>query len=259
MPDDQTQPEAATPEAIGVRSVGVVGAGQMGNGIAHVFALAGYDVCVADVSQDALDRARGLIERNMERQVSRGKIGAQAKAEAMGRIRTTLKLAELGPSDLVIEAATERESVKTAIFEDLQPHLKPETILTSNTSSISITRLASPHRPAGTVHGLPLHEPRAGDAARRADPRHRHRAGGLPDLPPDRGEPGQDGRERRGLPGLHRQPHPDADDQRGGLHALRGRGHRDLDRHLDEARRQPPDGAAWSSPTSSGSTPAWRS
>ena len=144
MPDDLKPQEApVTPETIGVRSVGVIGAGQMGNGIAHVFSLAGYDVCVADVSQDALDRARGLIDRNMERQVSRGKIGAQAKAEAMGRIRTTLKLAELGPSDLVIEAATERESVKTAIFEDLQPHLKPETILTSNTSSISITRLAS--------------------------------------------------------------------------------------------------------------------
>ena len=115
----------------------------MGNGIAHVFALAGYDVVMSDVSQDALDRARGLIDRNMERQVSRGKITAGAKAEAMGRIRATLKLAEVGPSDLVIEAATERESVKNAIFEDLQPHLKPDTILTSNTSSISITRLAS--------------------------------------------------------------------------------------------------------------------
>ena len=144
MPDDQQPQEApATPEATAVRSVGVIGAGQMGNGIAHVFALAGYDVTMSDVSQDALDRARGLIDRNLERQVSRERITAEVKAEAIGRIRGTLKLAELGQSDLVIEAATERESVKTAIFEDLQPHLKPGTILTSNTSSISITRLAS--------------------------------------------------------------------------------------------------------------------
>ena len=144
MPDDLKAQEApATPEAIGVRSVGVIGAGQMGNGIAHVFAVAGYDVTMSDVSQEALDRARGLIDRNLERQVSRERITADAKAEALGRIRGTLKLAELGQSDLVIEAATERESVKTAIFEDLTPHLKPETILTSNTSSISITRLAS--------------------------------------------------------------------------------------------------------------------
>ena len=126
-----------------VQSVGVIGAGQMGNGIAHVFAIAGYDVLLTDISQDALDKAIALIDRNLERQVSRDKITAQVKATAMGHISTTLKLADLGQCDLVIEAATERETVKQAIFEDLVPHLKPETILTSNTSSISITRLAS--------------------------------------------------------------------------------------------------------------------
>ncbi|MFC2969800.1 3-hydroxybutyryl-CoA dehydrogenase [Acidimangrovimonas pyrenivorans] len=126
-----------------IKSVGIVGAGQMGNGIAHVFALAGYDVLLNDISQEGLDKALALIDRNMERQVSRDKISAEDKAAALGRIRTTLTLADLGPTDLVIEAATERETVKQAIFEDLQPHLKPETILTSNTSSISITRLAS--------------------------------------------------------------------------------------------------------------------
>ena len=145
MPDDlSTQDRTATgAQATGVRSVGVVGAGQMGNGIAHVFAVAGYDVTMADVSQDALDLARALIERNLDRQVARERMTHEAKAEAMGRIRTTLKLAEVGPSDLVIESATEREDVKNAIFAELLPHLKPETILTSNTSSISITRLAS--------------------------------------------------------------------------------------------------------------------
>ncbi|MBF9044409.1 3-hydroxybutyryl-CoA dehydrogenase [Rhodobacterales bacterium HKCCE4037] len=126
-----------------IQSIGIVGAGQMGNGIAHVCALAGYDVVLSDVSQDALNAATALIDKNLERQVGREKIDAAEKDAAMGRIRTTLKLADVGPTDLIIEAATERETVKQAIFEDLLPHLKPNTILTSNTSSISITRLAS--------------------------------------------------------------------------------------------------------------------
>ncbi|MCA2014335.1 3-hydroxybutyryl-CoA dehydrogenase [Pararhodobacter sp. CCB-MM2] len=126
-----------------IQSVGIVGAGQMGNGIAHVFAVSGYDVLLNDISEDALSRALGLIDKNLDRQVQRGKIEAAEKDAAMARIRTTTRLADIGPSDLIIEAATEREMVKQAIFEDLLPHLKPETILTSNTSSISITRLAS--------------------------------------------------------------------------------------------------------------------
>lgn len=126
-----------------VKSVGVIGAGQMGNGIAHVMALAEYDVLLNDVSQDALDSAMATIEANLARQASRGKIGDDEVQAALGRITTTLNLPDLGQSDLVIEAATEREAVKQAIFEDLQPHLQSHTILTSNTSSISITRLAS--------------------------------------------------------------------------------------------------------------------
>ncbi|WP_010137394.1 3-hydroxybutyryl-CoA dehydrogenase [Oceanicola sp. S124] len=126
-----------------IRTVGVIGAGQMGNGIAHVCALAGYDVLLNDISQEALDGAVATITRNLERQVSREKISAAEKDAALARISTTLELADLGPTDLVIEAATEKEQVKQAIFADLLPHLKPETILTSNTSSISITRLAS--------------------------------------------------------------------------------------------------------------------
>ncbi|MEL6565750.1 MAG: 3-hydroxybutyryl-CoA dehydrogenase [Pseudomonadota bacterium] len=126
-----------------IKSVGIVGAGQMGNGIAHVMALAGYDVMLNDVSDDALSAALATVDRNLERQVSRGKIEAGAKADALGRITTTRTLTDLGAADLIIEAATERETVKQAIFEDLLPHLQPHTILTSNTSSISITRLAS--------------------------------------------------------------------------------------------------------------------
>ena len=126
-----------------IKSVGIVGAGQMGNGIAHVFALAGYDVLLNDISADGLQRAVATIGKNLERQASRGKISEDASKEAMARIKTTLALPDLGPCDLIIEAATERETVKNQIFETLAPHLAPHTILTSNTSSISITRLAS--------------------------------------------------------------------------------------------------------------------
>ena len=126
-----------------IKSIGVVGAGQMGNGIAHVMALAGYDVVLNDINQDALDAAVARIDKNMGRQVSRDLISADDKATAMARIGTTLELPTLGQTDLVIEAATEREDIKHKIFDALLPHLQPHTILTSNTSSISITRLAS--------------------------------------------------------------------------------------------------------------------
>jgi 3-hydroxybutyryl-CoA dehydrogenase len=126
-----------------IKSVGIVGAGQMGNGIAHVMALAGYDVILNDISQDALSKAMELMTKNMDRQVSREKITAGEQAAALARIETTTTLKDVAKADLVIEAATERETVKQAIFEDLVPHLQPHTILTSNTSSISITRLAS--------------------------------------------------------------------------------------------------------------------
>jgi len=126
-----------------IAKIGIVGAGQMGNGIAHVTALAGYDVTLTDISAEALARAMALIRKNMERQVSRSKIAQAEMDAALARITTTQTLTDLGASDLVIEAATEREAVKQAIFVALLPHLQPHTILTSNTSSISITRLAS--------------------------------------------------------------------------------------------------------------------
>ena len=126
-----------------IQTIGIVGAGQMGNGIAHVMALAGYDVLLTDVSAEALQKAVDTITGNLDRQVGRGKVSEADRDATLKRIVTTQALADLGQSDLVIEAATERETVKQAIFEDLIPHLKPTTILTSNTSSISITRLAS--------------------------------------------------------------------------------------------------------------------
>ena len=126
-----------------IERVGVIGAGQMGNGIAHVFARAGYEVLITDVQAEALDKAMKTIERNLDRQIAKGALEEAQKTEALGRISTTQTLTDLGPCDLIIEAATEREAVKTAIFEELVPHLAEHTILTSNTSSISITRLAS--------------------------------------------------------------------------------------------------------------------
>ncbi|MCL4145669.1 UNVERIFIED_CONTAM: hypothetical protein GTU68_010311 [Idotea baltica] len=126
-----------------IQTIGIVGAGQMGNGIAHVMSLAGYDVKLNDINGEALTSAMEIMRGNMSRQVGRGKITEAEMKTALERIKTTTTLSDLGPSDLIIEAATERENVKQAIFDELLPHLAPDTILTSNTSSISITRLAS--------------------------------------------------------------------------------------------------------------------
>jgi 3-hydroxybutyryl-CoA dehydrogenase len=131
---------AAPPE---IAHIGVIGAGQMGNGIAHVSALAGLSVTLLDVKPDALARAMGTITRNMDRQVNRSLISADDKDDALSRIRTTKDYADLGAADLVIEAATEKEDVKHAVFKLMTPHLKPSCMLASNTSSISITRLGA--------------------------------------------------------------------------------------------------------------------
>ncbi len=133
-----------------IKTVGVIGAGQMGSGIAHVIALHGYDVLVHDVSGDRLKAGMEVIHRNLARQVSRNHIDQAAMDKAMGHINAAPNLAAIGQTDLAIEAATENEEVKKSIFRELVPLLKAETILASNTSSISITRLASvtdrPHR-----------------------------------------------------------------------------------------------------------------
>ena len=124
-------------------TIGIVGAGQMGSGIAHVAALAGHDVLVHDISGDAIARGREGIEANMGRQVGSGKIEEQAMAAGLARIAAAPDMAELGAADLVIEAVTENEELKRKIYGTLCPHLGADAILASNTSSISITRLAS--------------------------------------------------------------------------------------------------------------------
>ena len=126
-----------------IEKIGIVGAGQMGNGIAHVCALAGYEVCLRDVEQERLDAAIESIDRNLTRQVMRGTIDEAGKQTALARIHPSLALDRFADVDLVIEAASEDEQVKRQIFVELCPLLKSETILTSNTSSLSITRLAA--------------------------------------------------------------------------------------------------------------------
>ncbi len=126
-----------------IQTVGVIGAGQMGNGIAHVFAAAGFDVLLHDISAEAVAAALAKISGNIDRQIKKGKLTEDDKAETLSRIQTSDSLAKIGKVDLIIEAATEVEKIKHQIFSDLAPHLAENTILTSNTSSISITRLAA--------------------------------------------------------------------------------------------------------------------
>jgi len=138
-----------------IERVGIIGAGQMGAGIAHVCALAGYDVLLDDINKDTLAGAVGIIERNLQRQAARGLIGDDSVAAALKHIRTTLDLDEMKDRDVVIEAATEDESTKRKIFQDLCPRLNGKAIIATNTSSISVTRLAaSTDRPE---HFIGLH------------------------------------------------------------------------------------------------------
>ena len=126
-----------------IKSVGVIGAGQMGSGIAHVCALAGYDVLLHDLTREKIDAGLVIIENNLVRQAARGIIQHDAIKTTLARIKPAEDMAAIGATSLAIEAATEDEDTKKAIFRSLQPHLGPDTLLASNTSSISITRLAS--------------------------------------------------------------------------------------------------------------------
>jgi len=129
--------------ALTIKNIGVIGAGQMGNGIAHVCALAGYSVLINDVSGDRIKEGLATINGNMTRQVARNAISEDQRKSALALIKPAEKYDALAGCDLVIETATEKEEVKRKIFSDLCASLKPEAILATNTSSISITRLAS--------------------------------------------------------------------------------------------------------------------
>ncbi len=140
LTDARAEPEV---EVNAVRKVGIIGAGQMGSGIAHVVALHGYDVALHDIAKERVEAAIGQIDKNLTRQVASGKISEDEKQKALARITYAETMAGFGDADLVIEAATEEETVKRKIFVALCSYLKPEAVVATNTSSISITRLAA--------------------------------------------------------------------------------------------------------------------
>jgi len=146
-------------DIMNIRTVGVVGAGTMGNGIAHVFARSGYGVVLCDVEQRFLDRSLGTIAKNLEREVAKSKITAADKDSALGRIQAVTDRGKLVECDFVVEAATEKFEIKTEIFRDLDHLTRPEIILASNTSSISITKLAALTKRPEKVIGMHFFNP----------------------------------------------------------------------------------------------------
>ena len=142
-----------------IRRVGVVGAGTMGNGIAHVFARSGYSVVLCDVEQRFLDRGLDAIGKNLDREVAKNKISAQDKAATLKRIEPVMDRAKLAVCDFVIEAATEKFDIKSEIFRDLDRLCRPEIILASNTSSISITKIAALTKRPDKVIGMHFFNP----------------------------------------------------------------------------------------------------
>jgi 3-hydroxybutyryl-CoA dehydrogenase len=142
-----------------IKRVGVVGAGTMGNGIAHVFARSGYAVTLCDIEQRFLDRALDTIAKNLARETSKGKITVEQEKAALERITPVIDRARLAESDLIVEAATEKFEIKADIFRDLDRIARPEIILASNTSSISITKLAAITKRPAQVIGMHFFNP----------------------------------------------------------------------------------------------------
>ncbi len=142
-----------------IQRVGVIGAGTMGNGIAHVFARGGFNVVLCDVEQRFLDRGLETIGKNLDREVAKNKISAEDKKATLGRISTVLDHAQLAGCDLVVEAATEKFEIKSEIFRALDRIMKPDVILASNTSSISITKIAALTKRADKVIGMHFFNP----------------------------------------------------------------------------------------------------
>ena len=140
-------------------NVGVIGAGTMGNGIAHVFARTGYTVTLCDLKPEYIDRAIGFISKNLQREVEKQKIEPKVKDETLGRIKGCTDRTEMAKMDFVIEAASERFDVKREIFQDLDRYCRPEVILATNTSSISITKLAGLTQRPDKVIGMHFFNP----------------------------------------------------------------------------------------------------
>jgi 3-hydroxybutyryl-CoA dehydrogenase len=142
-----------------IQRVGVIGAGTMGNGIAHVLARSGYSVVLCDVEQRFLERGLATITKNLEREVAKNKISAEDKASALKKIEAVTDRAKLADCDFIVEAATEKFEIKTEIFRDLDRLTRPDVILASNTSSISITKLAALTKRPEKVIGMHFFNP----------------------------------------------------------------------------------------------------
>ncbi len=142
-----------------IQKLGVIGAGQMGNGIAHVAAAAGLDVCMHDIKQDFVDRGLATIDKNLQRGVDKGRMSADDKAAVLGRVTTTTDLAALADCDFVVEAVVENLEVKQQIFSKLDEVCRPEVILATNTSSISITEIGAATNRADKVIGMHFMNP----------------------------------------------------------------------------------------------------
>ena len=142
-----------------ISNIGIVGAGTMGSGISQVAALTGYDIVMQDVSDEATSRGLGTIDKSLQRLVDREKITADAKDAAIRKIRTTTNLSDLADCDLVIEAATENMDLKLGLFEEIDKVSRPETIIASNTSSLSLTKLASVSNRPDKVIGMHFFNP----------------------------------------------------------------------------------------------------
>ncbi len=142
-----------------IKNVGVVGAGTMGNGIAHVFARSGFDVVLCDVEQRFLERGMETISKNLDREIAKNKISADDKAVTLARIAAVVDRGALADCDFIVEAATEKFEIKTEIFRDLDRVARPEVILASNTSSISITKLAALTKRPEKVIGMHFFNP----------------------------------------------------------------------------------------------------
>ena len=203
-----------------IKKVGVIGAGQMGNGIAHVAALAGYDVLLNDVAEDRIKSALATIDGNLKRLVSKSALTDDARKAALGKIKPAAGIDALADCDIVIESASEKEEVKRKIFHDLCAVLKQDAIVASNTSSISITRLAAatdrPERFIGIHFMNPVPRMELVEIIRGIATEDATFEASKEFVSQTR----QADRGLGGFSGLHRQPHPAADDQRGDLHAL---------------------------------------